>query len=88
MRANVGLGESNTWAGCADDRSDGSLDIVSADLLPRVASFVALNRHLDGGDVSSKVCHSATHDFYWTPLGMAGSSVSYQLSLDSVILHR
>ena len=34
----------------------------------------------------SKVCHSATHGRYWTPLGVAGAAVSNLFSLDAVIL--
>ena len=56
------------------------------DLLSLVSLFETRNKHLSGGAIVLKLCHLATHGRHWTPLGVAGLSMSYQLSLDSVLL--
>ena len=57
-------------------------------MFPLVALLETLNSHHADEAVASKLCHLVTCGHHWTPLGVAVSAVSDQLSLDSVLLVR
>ena len=86
MHADSCLVETNDWASWVDHSSDGTRDHIAADLIPLIFFSDAWDGILAGGAVVSRLSHLATHDYPWTPLGVAGPFVPDRLAFDAVIM--